>query len=92
MTFITSDPIAPYRHALNAWVSPLATCALPKGVSYLLTKRSVRSGGASTGRSAEDYTSPNRTLSMTLRPRCCLFPPDIYTPGSKQATGKRHVT
>ena len=25
-----------YRHALNAWVSPLATCALPKGVCYLL--------------------------------------------------------
>ena len=24
--------IAPYRHALHAWVSPLATCALPKGV------------------------------------------------------------
>ena len=37
MTFITSDPTAPYRHALNAWVSPLATCALPKGVCYLLT-------------------------------------------------------
>ena len=37
MTFITSDPTAPYRHALNAWVSPLATCALPKGVRYLLT-------------------------------------------------------
>ena len=37
MTFITSDPIAPYRHALNAWASPLATCALPKGVCYLLT-------------------------------------------------------
>ena len=36
MTFITSDPTAPYRHALNAWVSPLATCALPKGVCYLL--------------------------------------------------------
>ena len=27
----------PYRHALNVWVSPLATCALPKGVCYLLT-------------------------------------------------------
>ena len=37
MTFITSDPTAIYRHALNAWVSPLATCALPKGVCYLLT-------------------------------------------------------
>ena len=37
MTFITSDPIAPYRHALHAWASPLATCALPKGVCYLLT-------------------------------------------------------
>ena len=37
MTFITSDPTAPYRHALNAWVFPLATCALPKGVCYLLT-------------------------------------------------------
>ena len=37
MAFITSDPTAIYRHALNAWVSPLATCALPKGVCYLLT-------------------------------------------------------
>ena len=37
MAFITSDPIAPHRHALYAWVPPLATCALPKGVCYLLT-------------------------------------------------------
>ena len=37
MTFITSDLTALYRHALHAWVSPLATCALPKGVCYLLT-------------------------------------------------------
>ena len=37
MAFITSDPTTIYRHALNAWVSPLATCALPKGVCYLLT-------------------------------------------------------
>ena len=29
--------IAPYRHAMHAWVSPLATCALPKGVCYLIT-------------------------------------------------------
>ena len=31
-----------YRHALNAWVPPLATCALPKGVCYLLTYYSKR--------------------------------------------------
>ena len=35
--FHHTDPTAIYRHALNAWVSPLATCALPKGVCYLLT-------------------------------------------------------
>ena len=34
--------VSPHRHALHAWVpprgSPLATCALPKGVCYLLTR------------------------------------------------------
>ena len=43
MTFITSDPTAIYRHALNAWVSPaLATCAVCAAercllLTYLLT-------------------------------------------------------
>ena len=37
MTFIASDPTAPYRHALNAWVSPLATCAHAAERCLLLT-------------------------------------------------------
>ena len=49
-------PTAPYRHALYAWVppSPRVSCALPKGVCYLLTVliQNVRPGGAS-GSSAD---------------------------------------
>ena len=46
------EPTAPYRHALNAWVSPLATCALPKGVCYLLTYLRVAASGGSAQRGA----------------------------------------
>ena len=61
MTFITSDPTAIYRHALNAWVSPLATCALPKGVCYLLTYLLTALQGPVT-------TRPATTLAVVLAP------------------------
>ena len=58
MTFITSDPTAIYRHALNAWVSPLATCALPKGVCYLLTYSTSQVARATRPPSASPVRGP----------------------------------
>ena len=63
MAFITSDPIAPHRHALYAWVPPLATCALPKGVCYLLTYLLQNMGG---------HGNDQRTASLNaFQPSTC---------------------
>ena len=61
-----------YRHALNAWASPLATCALPKGVCYLLTYLSVASTARCSARrsmaSAARRSAP-RSMAQGLAPR-----------------------
>ena len=58
-----------YRHALNAWASPLATCALPKGVCYLLTYylrgQCWRVQGRS-GRVSGPQVSPGENISLGL--------------------------
>ena len=43
-----SSAVGGSRNALNAWASPLATCAPPKGVCYLLTY--LRRAGGVAGR------------------------------------------